>query len=136
LVFWTVVWMQDGSGNLISEMPGHGLTAIPPAGTQDSDWETTVAFSGTQTNPAVAQFDECQPPDQSGSVSCYGNNIGLYKQVFYIAPPSQLGATPGARNGTVDIRKIDVSAARITPRDTDTLSATLSVSGVRYRESA
>ncbi len=29
LVFWVVVWMQDGSGNLISEMPGHGLTAIP-----------------------------------------------------------------------------------------------------------
>jgi hypothetical protein len=129
LVFWVIVWMQDASGNLIFEMPGHGLTAIPSAGTQDSDGETTVEFSGTQANPAVAQFEECQPADQSGNVSCYSNNLGLYKQVFYIAPPALLGARPGPTNGTVEIGKIDVSADRITPRDTDTLSATLSASG-------
>ena len=131
LVFWVVVWMQDGSGNLISEMPAHGLTAIPPAGTQDSDGETTVEFSGTQANPGVAQFEECQPPDQSGNVSCYSNNIGLYKQVFYIVPPQLLGASPGPKNGTgtVDIGKIDVSANQITPGETEVLSATLSASG-------
>lgn len=27
LVFWVVTWMEDGKGNLIAEMPGHGLTA-------------------------------------------------------------------------------------------------------------
>src|SRR5207237_2797300 len=79
LVFWVVVWMQDGNGNIIGEMPGHGLTAIPPAGAANSEGETTVHFSGPQTNPGVAQFEECQPDG-----NCYGNNLGLYKQIFYI----------------------------------------------------
>jgi hypothetical protein len=128
LVFWVVVWMQDGSGNLISEMPGHGLTAVPPAGTPNSAGETTLQFSGTQAAPGVVQFEECQPPDQEGDVNCYSNNIGFYRQFFYINPPTLLGGSPGPK-GTVDIGKIDVSANQITPRDTDTLSATLSVSG-------
>jgi hypothetical protein len=117
LVFWVVVWMQDANGNLISEMPGHGLTAIPSAGTPNSDGETTVHFVG------VAQFEECQIDNK-----CYSNNIGLYKQVFYIAPNS-LGATPGPTTASLDIGKVDVSANQVTPRDTVVLSAMLSANG-------
>ncbi len=122
LVFWVVVWMQDGNGNLISEMPGHGLTAIPSAGTPNPDGETTVNF------PDVAQLEECQPPDSNNHVGCYSNNVGFYKQVFYINAPS-LGATLGSTAGSLDIGKVDVSANQVTPRDTVVLSAMLSARG-------
>jgi hypothetical protein len=29
IVFWVVVWMQDANGNLVGELPGHGITGIP-----------------------------------------------------------------------------------------------------------
>src|SRR5690606_14829404 len=29
LIFWVVVWMQDENGELVEEIEGHGLTAIP-----------------------------------------------------------------------------------------------------------
>lgn len=73
LVFWTVVWMQDGSGNLVAEMPDKGLSAIPGAGiTQISD----VPFEA------------------------HSNNVGLYGDYhqFYIAPQTTPGPsqTPGS----------------------------------------
>jgi hypothetical protein len=123
MVFWVVVWMQDGNRKIIGEMPGHGLTAIPPAGTANSEGETTVHFSGPQTTPGVAQFEECQPDG-----NCYGNNLGLYKQIFYIAPNSP-GAAPPPTSVSLDIGKVDVSANQVTPRDTVVLSATLSAEG-------
>jgi hypothetical protein len=125
LVFWVVVWMQDGTGNLVSEMPAHGLTAIPPPGTTDPDGETTIQFSGFQPKPGVTQFEECQSADQAGRINCYSNNLGFYKQVFYIAPPLALGAAPGPTNGTVDIGKIEVSASQVTTGGNVVLSAIL-----------
>jgi hypothetical protein len=123
MILWVVVWMQDGNGNIIGEMPGHGLTAIPPAGTANSEGETTVHFSGPQGSPGVAQSEECQSDG-----NCYGNNLGLYKQIFYIAPNSP-GAAPPPTNASLDIGKVDVSANQVTPRDTVVLSATLLASG-------
>jgi hypothetical protein len=33
LIFWVVVWIQDGQGNILPELPGHGLTSgSPPPG--------------------------------------------------------------------------------------------------------
>jgi hypothetical protein len=124
LVFWVVVWMQDGNGKIIGEMPGHGLTAIPPAGTVNSNGETTIQFFGVQNqSQGATDFEECQPDG-----NCYGNNLGLYKQIFYIAPNS-LGAEPPSTNASLDIGKVDVSAKQVTPRDTVVLSATLSANG-------
>ncbi|HXR57554.1 MAG TPA: hypothetical protein VN858_12170 [Casimicrobiaceae bacterium] len=60
LVFWVVVWMEDASGSLVSEMIGHGLTAIPGA---------LNAFSD------IAAFEEP-----------YDNNVGFYKSAFYVFP--------------------------------------------------
>ncbi len=76
----------------------------------------------------MAQFEECQPA-VNGVVSCYSNNLGLYKQVFYIAPALSLGGPSGGTNGTVDIGKIDVSADKVAPGKVAVLSATLSASG-------
>jgi hypothetical protein len=60
LVFWVVVWMQDANGNLVSEIPGHGLTAVPGTLRQFSD---AAAFEQT-----------------------YDNNVGFYKSAFYVFP--------------------------------------------------
>ncbi|HSU43257.1 MAG TPA: hypothetical protein VLN42_03485 [Casimicrobiaceae bacterium] len=60
LVFWVVVWMEDGNGKLVAELPGHGLTAVPGALTQFAD---------------VAPFEEP-----------YDNNVGFYKSAFYVFP--------------------------------------------------
>jgi hypothetical protein len=60
LVFWVVVWMEDASGNLVGELPEHGLRAIP----------------GTLTSFAdVAAFE-----------NSYDNNVGFYKSAFYVFP--------------------------------------------------
>jgi hypothetical protein len=130
VMFWVVVWMQAPDGTLVPEMPGHGLTSIP----------------GTLTSLADVA-EQCQSDG-----NCYSNNLGYYKQIFYIAPPpgssaaalsatpQALGAAPQALGAVVgaatpggkalvDIGKVDVSARRITPHDTIEISATLSASG-------
>lgn len=119
VVFWVVVWTQDKSGNILKEMPGHGLTAIPPAGATDPvTQETTTTFAD------VAAFEECQPPDQDGKTNCHSNNLGLYPQIFYIASES-LGAAPGSPKATLNLGKLQISANRVTPRDNVVLTTTV-----------
>jgi hypothetical protein len=90
----------------------------------NSNGETTIQFFGVQNqSQGATDFEECQPDG-----NCYGNNLGLYKQIFYIAPNS-LGAEPPSTNASLDIGKVDVSAKQVTPRDTVVLSATLSANG-------
>lgn len=77
LAFWVLVWMQDTQGNLIGEMPGHGLTQLP----------------GTLTSIT----------DTAGLLEAYSNNVGLYPSLFYIAPPHAEGVTH-VDNGNEDLR--------------------------------
>jgi hypothetical protein len=119
LVFWVMVWMQDGSGNMIAEMPGHGITAIPPAGTVDEDGETMFHFTGlTNQYQGASDFEERQPDG-----SCYSNNLGLFKQAFYLAGPS-LGAPPPA-TGTLEIGKVQVANRPAKPDRDTVLSAAI-----------
>jgi hypothetical protein len=123
LVFWVVVWMQDATGNIVAEMPGHGITSIPPAGTVDGDGETMFHFAGlTNQYPGATDFEECQPNGQ-----CYSNNLGMYKQVFYVASNS-LGALPPA-TGTLDIGKVRLSEHPAKPGTNSVLSATIFARG-------
>jgi hypothetical protein len=108
--FWAVVWMEDGNGNLVGEMPGHGLTGIP----------------GTLTSLAdAAKLEECQSDG-----SCYSNNVGFYNQTFYIYPPKNLlgGPAPLPR-APVGISKLETSVHQVTPGDNVILSATLLAGG-------
>lgn len=66
LRFWMVAWMEDGSGNLVQEMAGHGLA----------------------TNPANAQIGAMGDV----AIEPYSNNVGSFKQVFYIEDPNATGA--------------------------------------------
>jgi hypothetical protein len=109
LVFWVMVWMQDGQGNLINDLPNHGLTKVPPA---FASWVDAANF-------------ECP-----SATSCYSNNLGIYPGTFYIAS-SGLGSPPSPLpvSASVDIGKLDVSASRVGLADKVTVSATVSAEG-------
>ncbi len=115
VAFWVVVWMQDQQGNLISEMPAHGLTAIP----------------GTLTSLAdAAKLEEVAPDGNS-----YSNDVGFFPQDFYIASPGAAPASPIASVNTVGnlsvntIGNPDISANRVDLGGNVVVSAMLSASG-------
>jgi hypothetical protein len=85
MVFWVVTWMEDSSGHLAAEMPGHGLKSIPAANLTQI---TQVPF---------------EP---------YSNNVGMYgvHQPFYICPTSGcapqnagLGSTPSGSLKSINL---------------------------------
>jgi hypothetical protein len=105
LTFWVVVWMEDASGNLVGEMPGHGLTGIP----------------GTLNSLADAATLE----------ETYSNNVGFYKLAFYVLPPPSSptaahvpskGVRPPVRMG-----KVEVSAHQVAPDERILVSTTLHI---------
>jgi hypothetical protein len=65
LVFWVVVWMENASGNIVAELPLHGLDAIPGDG---------------------ADFLDVAGLEQTYSNKTYSNNLGFYNQVFHVFP--------------------------------------------------
>lgn len=93
LTFWVVVWMEDGNGGLVAEMPGHGLTSIPGTLNQPSD--VPVEFA---TNT-------------SGEKASYSNNVGFYEYAFPVVPKTTLLGAPPPGNPAETILK-NVSAAK------------------------
>lgn len=111
--FWAIVWMDDGNGTLVSEMPGHGLTGIP----------------GTLNSLAdAANLEQIQSDGNS-----YSNNVGFYNQNFHIFAPQGFGAPaplpPPPPSATVDIGKLGTSIHRVTSGDNVVLSGAVSASG-------
>ena len=95
LVFWVVVWMEQ-NGQLVSEMPGHGITAIP----------------GAMTPPTAV------------AIETYSNNVGFYKQPFFVCPqdtcpaPSALTAVRhgcGHSQVAATAQPLTVERVKITP---------------------
>ena len=99
LIFWVLVWMEDGNGNMVAEMPGHGLTALPTA--------TTTPLSA--------------------AIESYSNNVGYYRQSFYVVPPTAgLQAASGRRASSgPGIRKIKVTASKAALFKKSEVAATL-----------
>jgi hypothetical protein len=64
--FWVAVWMEDENGALVQEMEAHGLTADPG--------DLTITTMGDVP------------------VQPYSNNVGTFKQVFYVQPAGGSGA--------------------------------------------
>jgi hypothetical protein len=59
----------------------------------------------------------------------YDNNVGFFKQAFYIAPKTPgLGVSPAPR-GPLELSKVEISDRSLTYRDTADVSATLLTSG-------
>ena len=89
LVFWVVVWAEDGQGNLMPELEGHGLTA----------------------NPRSSSFTQItQVPTED-----YSNNVGLYGTYtpFFVAPKQQALAEARAAPGQLVLAGIEVAADHV-----------------------
>ena len=80
LAFWVIVWMQDASGNLVQEIPGHGLAYIPGA---------LTALSEVPIERAI---------DTKGNLASYSNNVGFYPAIFSVLAPDDLGAPAPRRS--------------------------------------
>ena len=93
-------------------MPGHGLTGIPGALTSLAD---------------AAALEECQPD------GCYSNNVGFYKQVFYLTSnPHPAGSCPTSGftasvpgTASLDISKVALSASQVARGGSIVVSTTL-----------
>jgi len=87
-IFWVLVWLEDGQGNLVQELPGHGLSEIP-------------ATLTSITEVPLEQIDGGQSQASGGAESettTYSNNVGFLKVPFYIAPKSSLLAGANTRS--------------------------------------
>ena len=97
-IFWVVVWAEDSQGNLIVELPGHGLTGRPGtlAAIGDAPLETTDITTAVG-DPLTTSFS---------------NNVGMFKQKFYIAPAaSVVAATLRPPSGTLSVENGEVTEA-------------------------
>jgi hypothetical protein len=115
LAFWVIVWMEDAAGNLVPEIPGHGLTASPAATSYTSI--TAVPFES------------------------HSNNAGLYGAYtpYYVCPVSAPcvspdfdtgGNPPGARRAkstaTVDVGEVKAASPQVLVDKRTIVSARLS----------
>ena len=111
LAFWVVVWIQDASGNLVREMPGHGLAYIP----------------GSLT--ALPEVPIERAPDTQGNLASYSNNVGFYHSIFYVQPrpSSELGAEPEPPSNPADVRlaRVYSDKKRIKPGEMTVITALL-----------
>jgi hypothetical protein len=77
--FWVVTWVEN-NGQLVSELPGHGLTSLPAA---------NVQFNSLADVP----------------IETYSNNLGFYNQVFTVlAAASQTNVAQSPRAANVSNR--------------------------------
>ena len=99
LIFWVVVWMEQ-NGELVPETTEHGLTAIP----------------GETTAPTAVAIER------------YSNNVGFYKQPFFVCPnPCQGLSAPAsvATGESLAVEKVEVAPNQVSIFENVTVTATL-----------
>jgi hypothetical protein len=95
LIFWVLVWMQDGQGNVVAELPDHGLT------------------SGFTPSTTFAQITDVP-------IEPYSNNVGFYGYTgngFYLAPPGEAIGAPPTRPGDLTVDQVLVEGDGAIPLD-------------------
>lgn len=109
LTFWVVVWMEDASGKLVGEMPGHGLTGIPGS---------------------LSSLVDAAPISEP-----YTNNVGFSKYAFYVFPaPTTVAAVamrspPPNKDPVVNMRRVRLSSHRVARGQPITVSTKLHTGG-------
>ncbi len=106
--FWVVVWMEDGNGNLVKEIEGHGLTSIPGSLTQPSDVPLEMALN------------------TRGQAASYSNNVGFYHYAFpVLARETGLGAPPPVNPADITLKAVTAAKSRVRSGDLDEITAVL-----------
>jgi hypothetical protein len=91
--YWVTVWAQDTNGNVLSELPGHGLGAA-----YDPD--------------RIYEFITDVPLEQvtfDGKATTFSNNVAMYKKVVTILPVDTGGALANAGPGELMLGLVHVS---------------------------
>ncbi len=88
-IFWVLVWVEDGAGNMIKELPGHGLSEKPGS-------LTSIANAPL----AKVTFD--------GAPKTFSNNVGFLHRKFYIAS----NGSPAPQD---DDPNLSIENAQVTP---------------------
>jgi len=116
IAFWVVVWMEDAQGNLLSEVPGHGLITKPPS--DATSFEEIVGHEEMVTNPLKMSATD---PDMTS----FSNNVGFYRGSFQVVPKgfTSVPAPPGTP--LLTLQKVDVSGNKVTPQGSVIASASL-----------
>jgi hypothetical protein len=109
-LFWVVVWMEDGTGNLVPELTGHGLTAIPGTLTsiknvpiETIDLDVCEQFGGE--SDITIDKNTCGLETSTTSVS---DNVGFFHQVFSVLPATGATAARGPE-GTLRLKDVRVN---------------------------
>jgi hypothetical protein len=86
LTFWVVVWMQSPDGQLVAEIAGHGLKAIP----------------GTLSSIADVETEK------------YSNNVGFYNSEFYVFSRDavEAGSSPDEEPAIIEMDALQLSDCR------------------------
>ncbi|MDX1415868.1 MAG: VCBS repeat-containing protein [Candidatus Promineifilaceae bacterium] len=94
-IFWVLVWAEDGQGNMVHELPAHGLSEIPGPLTSIVDVPLEQIEGGVETE-----------------TSTYSNNVGFLKATFYISPQSSLQSAP---NTPDSVPELEIHNLTVTP---------------------
>jgi hypothetical protein len=107
LVFWVLVYMLDSHGNLVAEMPSHGLDP-------------------NSFNPVASYTNISAVPTES-----YSNNVGLYGTFspFFVKPPTAPGATAERTDGLAAVKKVSVPGTKLLLDQRVKVRAKLATSG-------
>jgi hypothetical protein len=102
LIFWVLVWMLAGDGNLLPELEDHGLTQ----------------------NPAPLSFAQITDVPTEP----YSNNVGFYgyNSPFYVAAPDSALAGPPVQEGDLIIDRLSIPTTPILLDGKTKISAHLS----------
>ena len=92
-IFWVLVWVEDGSGNMIQELNGHGLSAKPGALTGIGDVPLEKVTVG-------------------GAQKTFSNNVGYLHRKFYIAPEATAASS-------LDEPTLVIENVKVTPSSVD-----------------
>jgi hypothetical protein len=93
-IFWVVVWAEDASGLLVTELPGHGLSAFP----------------GTLLGIGDAPLEQVM---LNGESKTFSNNVGYLHRKFYVA--AQSVQAPGPLPSATARPVLEIRNASVTP---------------------
>ena len=121
-VFWVLVWGEDGDGNVLSELPDHGLC---PSGAGGSGGGGAGGAGGGAG--AVGASSACAPcpiDPQTNEPRCtwmtdvdletWSNNLAIYKKAFKVYPAASSAPMTDeeVRVGGIYIDGIDIEGVR------------------------
>ena len=94
-IFWVLVWAEDSTGSMITELPGHGLSAKP----------------GSLATIGDVPLEEVT---LDGAVKTFSNNVGYLHSKFYIAPETTQ-APPPAADPVLSIESVQITPSAPEP---------------------